>query len=101
VLVAADSGAAYPVDPPPFESQLPYPRYRYEPLRYRPEAMAPGEDFDQTGFELPPAPQASAEAAGQGLLFDDACSQPDAADGEPVCSGPDVRQSPRGKYRVS
>ncbi|MSU48883.1 MAG: hypothetical protein EXS37_07320 [Opitutus sp.] len=25
VLVAADSGAAYPVDPPPFEARLPYP----------------------------------------------------------------------------
>ena len=33
--------------------------------------MAPGDDFDQTGFELPPAPEASAEATGQGLLFDD------------------------------
>ena len=80
VLVATDSlsactaqagGAAYPVDPPPFESRLPYPRPRDEALRYRAEAMEPGEDFDQTGFELPPASEASAEATGQGLLFDD------------------------------
>ncbi|MBI4622208.1 MAG: hypothetical protein HY736_03170 [Verrucomicrobia bacterium] len=102
VLVAADSlsactaqagGAAYPVDPPPFESRLPYPRPRDEPLRYRAEVMALGEDFDQTGIELPLAPQAPAEATGQGQLFDDDCSQPDlsacsaqadAADGEPV-----------------
>ncbi|MSU49352.1 MAG: hypothetical protein EXS37_09750 [Opitutus sp.] len=84
VLVAADSGAAYPVDPPPFESRLPYPRPRDEPIRYRAEVMAPGEDFDQTGVELPPAPEAPAEATGQGLLFDDDCSQPDSADAEPV-----------------
>ena len=38
--------------------------------------MASGEDFDQTGFELPPAPEAPAEATGQGLLFDDDCSHP-------------------------
>ena len=63
---------------------LPYPRPRDEPLRYRAEVMAPGEDFDQTGFELPPAPKAPAEATGQGQLFDDDCSRPDSADGEPV-----------------
>ena len=52
-----------------------------------------GEAFDQTGFELPPAPEAATEAAGQGQLFSDDYSQPDlsacsaqadAADGEPV-----------------
>ena len=46
--------------------------------------MAPGEDIDQTGFELPPAPEAAADAAGQGQLFVDDHVQPDAADGEPV-----------------
>ena len=46
--------------------------------------MAPGDDFDQTGFELPPAPEAPAEATGQGQLFADDYAQPDAADGEPV-----------------
>ena len=55
--------------------------------------MAPGEDFDQTGFELPPAPRVAPEAIGQGELFADDYSQPDlsacsaqadAADGEPV-----------------
>jgi hypothetical protein len=46
--------------------------------------MAPGEDFDQTGFELPRAPKALAEATGQGQLFDDDCSQSDATDREPV-----------------
>ena len=71
VLVAADCGAAYPVDPPLFESRLPYPRPRDEPIRYRAEVMAPGEDFEQTGFELPPAPADPAGATGQGLLFDD------------------------------
>ena len=82
--MAAFSGAAYPVDPPPFESRLPYPRTRDEPIRYRAEVMAPGEDFDQTGFELPAAPAAPAEATGQGLLFDDDCSQADSADAEPA-----------------
>lgn len=84
VMVAADSGTAYPVDSPRFESRLPYSRPRGDPLRYRAEVMAPGEDFDQTGFELPPAPKAPVEATGQGQLFDDDCSQPDSADGEPV-----------------
>ena len=83
-LVAADSGTGYPVDPPQIASRLPYPRPRDEPLRYRAEVMEPGEDFDETGFELPPAPEAPAEATGPGLLFDDDCSQPDSADGEPV-----------------
>jgi len=46
--------------------------------------MAPGEDFDQTGFELTPAPAAPAEATGQELLFDDDFSHPDSADAEPV-----------------
>jgi hypothetical protein len=64
-----DTGAAYPVDPPPFASRLPYPWPRDEAIRYRAEVMAPGEDFDQTGFEL---------------LFDDDCSQPDSANAEPV-----------------
>lgn len=84
VLVSADSGTAYPIDPPSLESRLPYPQPRDEAIRYRAEVMVPGEDFDQTGFELPPAPAAPAEATGQGLLFDDDCSQPDSADAEPV-----------------
>jgi hypothetical protein len=33
VPVATDSGGAYPVDPPPFESRLPYPPPRDEPIR--------------------------------------------------------------------
>jgi hypothetical protein len=46
--------------------------------------MEPGEDFDQTGFELPAAPQLAAADAGQGELFRDDYAQPDAADDEPV-----------------
>ncbi len=84
VLVAADSGTAYPIDPPPFESRLPYPQPRDGPIRYRAEVMAPGEDFDQTRFELPPAPKVAPAATGQGFLFDDDCSQPASADAEPV-----------------
>jgi hypothetical protein len=46
--------------------------------------MEPGEDFDQTGFELPLPPQVALADAGQGELFGDDYAQPDAADGEPV-----------------
>ncbi len=51
--------------------------------------MEPGEDFDQTGFELPPPPQVAPADAGQGELFGDDYSQPDSADDEPVfwCAG--------------
>ncbi len=83
-LVAADSGAAYPVDPPRCEPRLPYPRQHDRPLRYRSEVMETGEKFDQTGFELPPAPKTPPGAHEQGQLFDDDYAQPDAADGEPV-----------------
>jgi hypothetical protein len=43
--------------------------------------MVPGDDFDQTGFELPPAPP---EDPVQPELFTDDYSQPDPADGDPV-----------------
>jgi len=46
--------------------------------------MEPGEDFDQTGFELPAAPQVTPADAGQGELFGEDYSQPDANDAEPV-----------------
>ena len=58
--------------------------------------MAPGEDFDQTGFELPAAP---AEATGQGLMFDDDCYQPDSADAEAVfCSGGTEQAGPADDF---
>lgn len=46
--------------------------------------MEPGDNFDQTGFELPTPPQAAPADAGQSELFSDDYSQPDATDGEPV-----------------
>ena len=55
--------------------------------------MAPGESFDQTGFELTPAPLPVDDDPTQAELFTDDYSQPDlsagtakadAADGEPV-----------------
>jgi len=42
------------------------------------------DDFDQTGFELLPPPHVAPADSGQGELFGDDYSQPDAADGEPV-----------------
>ncbi|MDO8540727.1 MAG: hypothetical protein Q7S40_09860, partial [Opitutaceae bacterium] len=89
----------YPVDPPRCEPRLPYPRPCDEPLRYRVQAVEPGKEFDHTGFELPPAPEAAAAAAGQGQLFNDDYTQPDAADGEPVFWTDSVGQTfPAGDF---
>ena len=68
----------------PLISGLPYPQPRDEPIRFRAEVMEPGEDFDQTGFELPAAPQFAPADSGQGELFGGDYSQPDSADREPV-----------------
>jgi len=38
----------------------------------------------QTGFELTPAPLPAVATDGQLDLFEDDCSQPDSADGEPI-----------------
>jgi hypothetical protein len=86
-------GELHALDPPEFPPGLPYPQPRDEPIRFRVEVTEPGEDFDQTGFELPPPPQVAPADAGQGELFGDDYAQPDlsactaqadAADGEPV-----------------
>jgi hypothetical protein len=61
-----------------------YPQLRDDPTRFRAEVMAPGEGFDQTGFELPRTPQVAPADSGQGEMFADDYSQPDAADAEPV-----------------
>ena len=80
VLIDAATGDCHAVDPPDFPSGLPYPQTRDEAIRFRAQVMEPGEDFDQTGFELPAAP---AEDPTQPELFGDDSSQPDAED-EPV-----------------
>ncbi len=84
VLIDAATGDCHALDPPDFPPGLPYPQPRDEPIRFRAEVMEPGEDFDQTGFELPPPPQVAPADAGQGELFGDEYAQPDAADREPV-----------------
>ena len=84
VLIDAATGDSHALDPLDFPPGLPYPQPRDEPIRFRAEVMEPGEDFDQTGFELPLPPQVALADAGQGELFGDDYSQPDAADGEPV-----------------
>jgi hypothetical protein len=53
VLVDAASGELHALDPPDLSPGLRYPQPRDEPIRFRAEVMEPGEDFDQTGFELP------------------------------------------------
>jgi len=80
VLVDAESGELHVLDPPGWQAGLPYPQPRDEPIRFRAEVMEPGESFDQTGFELPPAPT---EDPAQPELFGADFSQP-YADDEPV-----------------
>ena len=46
--------------------------------------MEPGEDFDQTDFELPLPPQVALADSGQGGLFGDDYAQPGTAEGETV-----------------
>ena len=89
VLVDAASGELHALDPPDLPPGLPYPQPRDEPIRFRAEVMDVGEDFDQTGFELPPPPQVAPADTEQGELFGDAYFQPDSADDEPVfwCAG--------------
>ena len=84
VLVDAASGELHVLDPPGWQAGLPYPKPRDEAIRFRAEVMAPGESFDQTGFELTPVPLPADDDSGQQELFSDCCSQPDTADGEPV-----------------
>lgn len=84
VLIDDATGDCHALDPPDFPPGLPYPRPRDEPIRFRAEAMEPGEPFDQTGFELPPPPHIAPTDAGQGELFGDDYAQPDSADAEPV-----------------
>jgi hypothetical protein len=84
VLIDAATGDRHVLDQPDFPPRLPYPQPRDAPIRFRAEVMEPGEDFDQTGFELPPPPQVVPADAGQGELFGDDYAQPDSADGEPV-----------------
>ena len=84
VRIDAATGDCHALDPPDFPPGLPYPQPRDEPIRFRAEVMEPGEDFDQTGFELPLPPQVAPADAGQGELFGDDYSQPDSADREPV-----------------
>ena len=84
VLIDAATGDCHALDPPDFPPGLPYPQPRDEPIRFRAEVMEPGESFDQTGFELPLPPQVALVDSGQGELFGDDYSQPDANDGEPV-----------------
>jgi hypothetical protein len=83
-MVDAASGELHALAPPDFPPGLPYPQPRDEPIRFRAEVKDAGEDFDQTGFELPLSPQVAPADAGQGELFGDDYTQPDAADSEPV-----------------
>ena len=77
--------------PPP---EPPYPQLRHEAIHFRAELVAPGEDFDQTGFELPPAPRVAPAVPGQGELFPDDCSQPEATDRSTTI------RTPRGEISV-
>lgn len=84
VLIDAATGACHALDPPVFPPGLPYSQPRDEPIRFCAEVLAPGESFDQTGFEWPLPPHVAPVDAGQGELFGDDYAPPDSADGEPV-----------------
>ena len=57
------------------------PSTRDEAIRFRGAVMAPGESFDQTGFELTPAPLPADDEPTQAELFTDDYSQPDLSAG--------------------
>jgi len=71
VLVDAASGELHVLDPPGWRPGLPYPKPRDGAIRFRAEVMEPGEEFDQTGFELPPVPGTRGSTDGQQELFSD------------------------------
>jgi hypothetical protein len=97
VVVEVDSGTTYPLGESRTVGAFYWPRPRQEPLSHRRWMMEPGEDFDQTGLELPPIPRELADVE-QAQLFDDGVQQ-DAPDGEPVFwRGSEAQATPEDDY---
>ncbi len=83
-LVDTATGLIHEIAPPACPSRLPYPRLKTEKIRFRAEIAEPSETYDQLGFELVNGYRVAEPDVGQGELFDDDYSQPDALEGEPV-----------------
>ena len=96
VLIEAESGEIYPAGPRPEPRRLAQSRSKTDPLYHRQWMLAHStedpddawqpdaeDDFDQTGFELPPWREATCDPR-QGSLFPDYACQSSPPDGEPV-----------------
>ena len=96
VLIEAESGEISPAGPRPEPKRLAHPRIKADPLYHRQWMLAhitedtddawqpdAADDFDQTGFELPPWREAASDPR-QGSLFPDYTCQSSPPDGEPV-----------------
>ncbi|MSU47002.1 MAG: hypothetical protein EXS42_07765 [Lacunisphaera sp.] len=95
-LIEAVTGDVYPAEPRPEPKRLAHPRIKADPLHHRQwmlarttEAQDDGwqpdsaDDFDQTGFELPPWREPASDPR-QGSLFPDYACQSDPPEGERV-----------------
>jgi hypothetical protein len=95
-LIEALSGEAHPAGPLPDAKCLPILRSKADPLYHRrwmlarttedPDDSAQADatdDFDQTGFELPPWREPASDPR-QASLFPDYACQSEASEGEPV-----------------
>ena len=95
-LIEAESGEAYPAGPRSERQRLEHPRIKADSLYHRQWMLAgPADeqddgaqadaenDFDQTGFELPPWREPAADPA-QASLFPDYACQSEPPEGEPV-----------------
>lgn len=105
-LIETESGEAYPAGPRPEPKPLDLPRSKADPLYHR-RWMLPGvmedpgvseqadaaDDFDQTGFELPPWREPAADPR-QGSLFPDYACQSVPSDDEPVFVLAEVQAEP-------
>lgn len=95
-LIDAVTGEAYPAGPQAEQKRLDHPRSKADPLYHRqwmlareadeadagPQADA-ADDFDQTGFELPPWREPAADPR-LATLFPDYDGQAEPPEGEPV-----------------
>jgi hypothetical protein len=95
-LIETESGEAYPVGRGPEPKPLEVLRNKADPLYHRQWMLAreadgaddgpqsdAEDDFDQTGFELPPWRETHADPR-QAMLFPDYAGQAEAPEGEPV-----------------
>ncbi len=110
LLIDAVTDLAYPAGPQSEPKPLDLPRSKTDPLYHRQWMLAPeadraddgpqsdaADDFDQTGFELPPWRDPPADPR-QALLFADYAGQTDPPDGEPVFMLADTTAEPADDF---